>query len=69
LAIKLTNMQKYILRRLLYSIITIIVIVFMVFTISRLAGDPVEAYVTPETPARRDMVNNMKTMTMIVMIE
>ncbi len=50
MAVKLTNLQKYILRRLLYSIITIIAIVFMVFTISRLAGDPVEAYVTPETP-------------------
>lgn len=50
MSLKLTNMQKYVLRRVLYSIITIFVIVFMIFTLSRLAGDPVEAYVTPETP-------------------
>ena len=50
MSLKLSNMQKYILRRLLYSIITIFIITFMVFTLSRLAGDPVEAYMTPETP-------------------
>ena len=50
MSLKLSNMQKYILRRLAYSVITIFVIVFMIFTLSRLAGDPVEAYVTPETP-------------------
>jgi len=47
---KLSPFRRYILKRILYSAITIFAIVFMVFTLSRLAGDPVEAYVTPETP-------------------
>jgi peptide/nickel transport system permease protein len=44
-------LHRYILNRFFYSIITIFVIIFFVFTVSRLAGDPVEAYVRPETPA------------------
>jgi peptide/nickel transport system permease protein len=46
----MNNLQKYILRRVLYSAVTVFVIVFTIFTLSRMAGDPVEAYVTPETP-------------------
>jgi peptide/nickel transport system permease protein len=46
----MSALQKYILRRILYSFVTIFVIVFAVFTVSRMAGDPIEAYVTPETP-------------------
>ena len=42
--------HRYILMRLGYSVITVFIIIFVVFTISRMAGDPVEAYVTPETP-------------------
>jgi len=48
----LTPFQRYILKRIAYSWITIFVIVFVVFTISRSAGDPVTAYVTPETPGK-----------------
>ena len=43
-------LQRYILKRILYSFITVFVVTFVIFTISRLAGDPVQAYVTPETP-------------------
>lgn len=46
----MNNLQKYILKRVLYSAVTVFVIVFTIFTLSRMAGDPVEAYVTPETP-------------------
>jgi peptide/nickel transport system permease protein len=48
--LKMSPLQKYLARRVIYSFITVFAIVFMVFTLSRLAGDPVEAYVTPETP-------------------
>ena len=48
--LNLTPLQRYLIRRAVYSIIIIFVIIFTVFTLSRLAGDPVEAYVTPETP-------------------
>ncbi len=48
----MTPFQRYILKRFAYSGITIFIIVFVVFTISRSAGDPVTAYVTPETPGR-----------------
>ena len=37
-------------KRLVYSVITVFIIVFVVFTISRSAGDPVAAYITTETP-------------------
>jgi len=50
ISLKISPLQKYVARRLVYSFFTIFAIVFMVFTLSRLAGDPVEAYVTPETP-------------------
>lgn len=43
-------LHKYILKRLVGSFVTISIIIFVVFTISRMAGDPIEAYVTPETP-------------------
>ena len=46
----MASLRRYIARRILYSIVTVFVIVFAVFTISRMAGDPIEAYVTPETP-------------------
>ncbi|MFC1803040.1 ABC transporter permease [Thermoproteota archaeon] len=46
----MNNLQKYITRRVVYSAVTVFVIVFTIFTLSRMAGDPVEAYVTPETP-------------------
>lgn len=48
----MTPFQRYILKRIAYSGITIFVIVFVVFTISRSAGDPVKAYILPETPGR-----------------
>jgi peptide/nickel transport system permease protein len=40
------------LKRIVYSFITIFVVIFVVFTISRSAGDPVTAYITAETPAK-----------------
>ena len=43
----LTSLQKYILKRVGYSAITIFFIVFAVFTLGRLAGDPLEAYIDP----------------------
>jgi len=46
----LTPFKRYIIKRIVYSVITIFLIVFIVFTISRSAGDPVTAYVTPDTP-------------------
>ena len=46
----MNNLQRYILKRVLYSALTVFIIVFTIFTLSRMAGDPVEAYVTPETP-------------------
>lgn len=47
---KLTPLQRYIMKRIVYSALTVFVIVFLVFSLSRLAGDPIEAYVTPQTP-------------------
>lgn len=44
--------HRYILKRIVYAGITIFLIVFVVFAISRSAGDPVTAYVTPETPGK-----------------
>ena len=44
---KLTTLQRYILKRIGISVFTVFVIVFTVFTIGRMAGDPLEAYVDP----------------------
>jgi peptide/nickel transport system permease protein len=46
----LTPLQKYIFKRIIYSGITVFVVVFVVFVLSRSVGDPVAAYVTIETP-------------------
>ena len=57
--LKLTLFQRYIIKRILYAFVTIFVIVYFVFAISRSAGDPVSAYITEETPLE-EMVDLIK---------